>query len=122
MSRKDLSRLLREWVALFAILAMALGPLALATSRSLGAVERIAVASGAKPLLLCLPGGSTSGGESQAGGADCDHCLPVQPFAPPIMLAAGFAADRAPAPITVDKSIRLPAQPRAPPARGPPTA
>jgi hypothetical protein len=121
MSDKTLQRLLREWAALVAILAMALGPLALAVSRSHGASDRIAIAAGLKPIALCLPGG-LAGGDSGEPIADCGHCTPPQGF----MLALPERALSPPPPIRMafaqPPASRTAAFPRAPPARGPPAA
>ncbi len=119
MQRPVLFRLLREWAALLAVLAMALGPLALATSRSIGAAEKVmTAAAGLKPAALCLPGGDAGG----PMGPECDHCTPPQPLAPasPATSAtpAAYAADAADPPA----SGQLAAFPRAPPARGPPAS
>ncbi len=114
-------KLLREWLALFAILAMTLGPLALATSRSLAAQDRVNVAAGIAPLPVCVPGDSIDGLSAKTGGALCDHCMPASGPAP------ASAASR-PAPSTF-ADIAFPAgtgpsallsQRRLPPATGPP--
>jgi hypothetical protein len=113
-------KLLREWAALVAVLALVLGPLALGVGRSLGAAEKVAIAAGMKPPALCLPGGGDGG--SGAGGPDCDHCTTLQPCAPPLPGDASVKirmAEGALFPTTVGT---LSAFPRAPPARGPPLA
>jgi hypothetical protein len=121
MSPPALKRLLREWAALIAVLAFVLGPLALGVQRSLGALDNVAMASGAKPLALCLPV-MPDADPSSGGGPDCDHCTPAQTFglATPI---DGVGTRRLPtdAPWAA-KSIRVASFARAPPARGPPTA
>jgi hypothetical protein len=116
------SRLLREWAALIAVLAMALGPLALAASRSLGAAERIAVSSGAPPLTLCFPGGTGEEGDRHSGAADCDHCAPVQPFALSAAESDIFPSPAAATAGATGTTLQVAAFPRAPPARGPPAA
>ncbi|MGL4243609.1 MAG: hypothetical protein ACRCTI_21050 [Beijerinckiaceae bacterium] len=122
MSRMVIRRLLREWVALLAILAVVLGPLALATSRSLGAAEKIAIASGASPPALCLPGGPMHDAGGGTGASDCDHCTPVQPCVPASGgAAASFAIGAASGPKPAG-AVCGSAFPRAPPARGPPSA
>jgi hypothetical protein len=119
MSGSALKRLLREWAALLAVLALALGPLALATSRSLGAAEKIATASGMKPLALCLPGGLSG---EQAHDADCGHCTPAQAFClagPAVVQGVALSASSA---SVAPSQVLISGFPRAPPARGPPSA
>ncbi len=72
-----IQRLLRECVALIALFAMVFGPLALATSRSLSAQERINIAAGLATLPICVPGDTLDGLASKTGGGSCDHCLPI---------------------------------------------
>jgi hypothetical protein len=121
MSGVALKRLLREWAALIAVLAMVLGPLAMIVVRSHGASGKVAIAAGLKPLALCLPGGM-AGGTGGEPMADCDHCMPAQIIA----LAQPFTASSAPLParttLARPQDIRIAAFPRAPPARGPPAA
>jgi hypothetical protein len=68
--------LLREWVALVALLAMVLGPLAVGVSRSLAAQERVALASGITALPLCQPGDALDATGGVHTLASCDQCLP----------------------------------------------
>jgi hypothetical protein len=120
--RMSVKRLCREWIALLAILAMALGPLALATSRGLSARERVNVAAGLATLPLCQPG---DGLDSMAGklGAPCDHCLATlcagasaaPGFATPFIFSERLGpADTGRAALPADCSL--------PPATGPPAA
>jgi hypothetical protein len=127
MSGIALRKLLREWAAMIAVLAMALGPLALAASRSLGAADRIAAASGVQPLALCLPGAADAGAaEADPAGAphgqDCDHCTPAQHAVQDSPEPQGLPARAATAAGPSSSPIRMAAFPRAPPARGPPAA
>ncbi len=110
-------------MALFAILAMALGPLALLTSRSLAAQERVNVAAGFASLPVCAPGDSIDGLSAKTGGGVCDHCMPALGAAPVlaeaqpgacIFSAALFPADTGPS--------ALLSQLRLPPATGPPVS
>jgi hypothetical protein len=114
-------RLLREWVALFAVLAMVLGPLALATSRSLAAQERVQLAAGLTALPMCTPGDSIDGLNAKTGGGACDHCSSAAPALVPLpansAVVALFSACVAPA--NTAPSALL-AQLRLPPATGPP--
>ncbi len=113
-------KLLREWAALVAALALVLGPLALGVSRSLGAAEKVAVAAGVKPPALCLPGGSDGG--PGGGGPDCDHCTTLQPFALAAPGGDGVSARITTASVPPPGAGHVVAFPRAPPARGPPLA
>jgi hypothetical protein len=117
----SLHRLLREWVALFAILAMVLGPLALATSRSLAAQERVRVAAGLTALPMCTPGDSIDGLNAKTGGGACDHCSSAAPATLPSFISTAeqvlFSECLAPAntaPSALLEQLRLP------PATGPP--
>jgi hypothetical protein len=116
-----LHRLLREWVALFAILAMALGPLALATSRSLAAQQRVNLAAGLTTLPMCTPGDSIDGLNAKTGGGACDHCSSAAPAVVPSLISNAvpvlFCERLAPA--NTEPSALL-AQLRLPPATGPP--
>lgn len=116
----SLKRLCREWIALLAILAMALGPLALATSRGLSARERVNVAAGLQALPLCHPGDAIDGLSGKPGGA-CEHCLPVVGSAPagPLPVAALFVLSSRIGPAPGHPSAP-PAPIRLPPATGPP--
>jgi hypothetical protein len=123
MTARSFDRLLREWVALLAILAMALGPLALATSRSLAAQERVQVAAGLAPLPVCAPGDSMDGLAGKTGGNACDHCLPA--------LESPQKAIDGPASAAIFTGLMQPADAgpsallsrlRLPPATGPPAA
>jgi hypothetical protein len=119
MSNPALTRLLREWAALVAVLALVLGPLASGISRSLGTTDQIAIASGAKPFALCMPGGE---GADPAGGPDCNHCTAAMGFflTGPV-LAKSESLDVGLA-MATDDSSKLRPFPRAPPARGTPAA
>jgi hypothetical protein len=121
MFLSPIQRLLREWVALMAIFAMVLGPLALATSRSLSAQERIHVAAGLAALPICIAGDTVDGLASKTGGGSCDHCLPIHGGMVPTLCSTGSDAVFA-------GSAKLPAKSLAafiayhplPPATGPP--
>ncbi len=115
--------MLREWVALVAILAMALGPLALVTSRSLAAQERINVAAGIAKLPLCMPGDGIDHLSAKTGGGACDHCMPALGAAPPSLSVAGAPAcfSEVLQPASTTPSALL-AQLRLPPATGPPVS
>jgi hypothetical protein len=123
MNARALHRLLREWVALVAILVMVLGPLALLTSRSLAAQERVNVAAGLSKLPLCAPGDSIHDLSAKTGGGACDHCMPAIGAAPPSLLVGPvpvcFAQVLEPA--NTAPSALL-AQLRLPPATGPPVS
>jgi hypothetical protein len=127
MTFRDLQRLLRECATLVALLAMVLGPLALAASRGHGAAEMVAAASGTKPLALCLPGSPDTGPADSApadtgSGDQCDHCIAGQAFVPPMAGGVARPFRSAAAAVSVASTSLLAAFPRAPPARGPPTA
>jgi hypothetical protein len=121
MHARSFHKLFREWMALFAILAMVLGPLALLTSRSLAAQERVNVAAGLASLPICAPGDSIDGLSAKTGGGACDHCLPVLGAAPAMAQvqsgACAFAATVFPADTGPSALLR---QLRLPPATGPP--
>jgi hypothetical protein len=123
MHARALSRLLREWVALVAILAMALGPLALLTSRSLAAQERVNVAAGLAKLPLCMPGDGIDHLSAKTGGGACDHCIPALGAAPPSLSVEGAPAcfSQVLQPANTTPSALL-AQLRLPPATGPPVS
>jgi hypothetical protein len=121
MGSLSFKRLLREWVALLAILAMVLGPLSLAVSRGLSAQERVNVAAGLSSLKVCSPSASEDGLVAQSN-IDCDHCLPASGSA---KITANF-----PAPDTIFFADLIPAgeeasllllQRQLPPATGPPS-
>jgi hypothetical protein len=122
MTFRDLQRLLRECATLVAVLAMVLGPLALAASRGHGAAEMVAAASGTKPLALCLPGSPDTAPADTGSGDQCDHCIAGQAFVPPMAGGVARPFRSAAAAISVASTSLLAAFPRAPPARGPPTA
>ena len=95
--------------------------MALLTSRSLGAQERVNVAAGLASLPVCAPGDSLDGLAAKTGGGICDHCMPALGAAPAIaqvqpgactFAAAIFPADTGPS--------ALLSQLRLPPATGPP--
>jgi hypothetical protein len=115
-------KLLREWLALVAILAMVLGPLALASSRSLAAQERVNVAAGLAPLPICTPGDSIDGLASKTGGGACDHCLPAAGAAPTLLAFknADSSYSQSAFPADTGPSVLL-AQLKLPPATGPPS-
>jgi hypothetical protein len=118
----SLARLIREWVALLAILAMALGPLALATSRGLSASERVAVAAGLASLPLCAPGDAMDAMAGKGAGP-CDHCLPALEGAKPATSSALTDIRFASALLPADTApSALLTQLRLPPATGPPVA
>ncbi len=108
-------------MALLAIIAMALGPLALLTSRSLAAQERVNVAAGLASLPICTPGDSIDGLSAKTGGGVCDHCMPALGAAPALTQAqpgaCAFAATIFP---TDTGPSALLSQLRLPPATGPP--
>ena len=85
MISASLQRLLREWVALVAILAMVLGPLALVTSRSLAAQERIHLATGVISLAMCGAVDASDGLDKKLSVATCDHCLSAYPVVFPVV-------------------------------------
>jgi hypothetical protein len=121
MFKPALKHLLREWAALIAVLALVLGPLALGVQRSLGTTDKIAIASGVKPLALCLPGMPDSD-PSSGGGPDCDHCTSAQTFALAMLVdGTGTRGTRSNEVVPVT-STHIARSARAPPARGPPTA
>jgi hypothetical protein len=121
MSIPALHRLLREWVVLVAMLAMVLGPLALVTSRSLAAQERVNIAAGLATLSICSPGDPIHDVSSKTGGGACDHCLPGALATPPshglISAALAFFASLQPADTAPSALL---AQLGLPPATGPP--
>jgi hypothetical protein len=121
MQPRAFHKLFREWMALLAILAMVLGPLALLTSRSLAAQERVNVAAGLASLPICVPGDSIDGLSAKTGGGVCDHCMPALGAAPAMALAqpgaCAFASTVFPA--NTGPSALL-SQLRLPPATGPP--
>jgi hypothetical protein len=114
------ARLLREWAALIAVLALVLGPLALSVNRGLGASDSIAVASGTKPFTLCLPGGADP--DQPAGGFDCDHCTAAHAFLACAPAATAGLRLKVAHWTGAETQLALRPFPRAPPARGPPTA
>ncbi|MGL4634571.1 MAG: hypothetical protein ACRCWF_01185 [Beijerinckiaceae bacterium] len=120
MISSPIQRLLREWVALVAIFAMVLGPLALATSRSLSAQERVNIAAGLTALPMCVAGDSIDGLASKTGGGSCDHCLPIAGGVLP-SLAEMMLDDRPVATLTASiDQITFLAYRALPPATGPP--
>ena len=123
MHARALSRLLREWVALVAILAMVLGPLALLTSRSLAAQERVNVAAGLATLPLCMPGDGIDHLSAKTGGGACDHCTPALGAAAPSLSVEGAPAcfSQVLQPANTTPSALL-AQVRLPPSTGPPVS
>jgi hypothetical protein len=122
MHPKAFHKLLREWLALIAILAMALGPMALVTSRSLAAQERVNVAAGLAPLPICAPGDSIDGLSSKTGGSACDHCLPAVGAAPALIAVKNVDGAYAQSTFPADTGpSALLAQLVLPPATGPPS-
>lgn len=122
MSRPVLTKLLREWAALLAVFALVLGPLALTVSRSLGTAEKVAIASGAKPFALCMPGGGSTDPTKPLAKPACDHCTAacsslLPPIPPTTALRLAEVVTFVP---EAHRDLR--AFPRAPPARGPPAA
>jgi hypothetical protein len=114
-------KLFREWMALLAVLAMVLGPLALLTSRSLAAQERVNVAAGLASLPICAPGDSIDGLAAKTGGGACDHCMPAHGTAPVVIETQPGACAFAPAVFPADTGpSALLSQLRLPPATGPP--
>jgi hypothetical protein len=112
----------REGAFLVAIFALLLAPLAQAVSRGYFAQDAVRVASGEKPMALCMPG-DTSGLLSEMAGVCCDLCLPTA--APPVAAAHLVAADdRIAARLNGLRSHLVADAGRnaLPPARGPPTA
>ena len=108
-------------MALLAILAMVLGPLALLTSRSLAAQERVNVAAGLASMPICAPGDSIDGLSAKTGGGACDHCMPALGGSPPAVMIqpvdvafAGtvFQANTGPSALLTLRTL--------PPATGPP--
>jgi hypothetical protein len=121
MQLRTFHKLFREWMALLAILAMALGPLALLTSRSLAAQERVNVAAGLASLPVCAPGDSIDGLAAKTGGGACDHCMPAHGAAPALIKAQRDVCAFAPAVFPADTCpSALLSQLRLPPATGPP--
>ena len=115
-------RLLREWVALVAFLAMVLGPLAVVTSRSLAAQERVHLAAGLISLSMCSAVDASDGQDKKLSVATCDHCLSASPTVFPVvqgnassMFFSGYLV-----PGNTEPSAFL-AQLRLPPATGPPS-
>jgi hypothetical protein len=114
-------RCLREFLAILAIFAMLLGPLATAVSRGLSAQERVNVAAGLVALPICVTADNTDGLGSTST-FNCDHCLPaigsakltVASLENPWRFAALIQPDRR------DPSALL-TQLQLPPATGPPT-
>jgi hypothetical protein len=121
MQPRAFHKLFREWMALLAVLAMVLGPLALLTSRSLAAQERVNVAAGLASLPVCTPGDSIDGLAAKTGGGACDHCMPAHGAAPAVIEvqpgACAFASTVFPA--NTGPSALL-SQLVLPPATGPP--
>jgi hypothetical protein len=114
-------RLLREMVVLCAIFAMVLGPLALVTSRSLSAQERVNIAAGLVKIPLCNAGDTNDGLNAKMGGGACDHCISTSPallsaadgvIAPSVFFEGLDPANTEPSALL--KQISLP------PATGPP--
>jgi hypothetical protein len=113
-------RFLREFLAMLAIFAMLLGPLATVVSRGLSAQERVNVAAGLVALPICVTADNIDGLNSKST-PDCDHCLPatgsakitVASFELPLRFAAVLQ------PKSGDPSARL-ARMQLPPATGPP--
>jgi hypothetical protein len=121
MQPRAFHKLFREWMALLAVFAMVLGPLALLTSRSLAAQERVNMAAGLASLPICAPGDSIDGLSAKTGGGVCDHCTSALGTAPAIAMgqpdSCAFASTVFPAdtgPSALLSQLRLP------PATGPP--
>jgi hypothetical protein len=121
MFLSPIQRLLREWAALAAVFAMVLGPLALATSRSLSAQERISIAAGLAALPVCIAGDTVDGLASKTGGGSCDHCLPTQGgTVPELYPAAADALFACAARLFAERLVAFTAYHPLPPATGPP--
>jgi hypothetical protein len=121
MTSYQLQRLLREWLALFAILTFVLGPLAISVSRSLGAQERVAIASGLKALPLCQPGDTLDAASGAHTLSSCDQCLPgIGGPLPVVASATPEAASYAVRFARTDVGATLRAATGLPPATGPP--
>ena len=122
MHRNAIKKLLGEWVALFAILAMVLGPLALATSRGLGAQERIAIAAGLAELPICTPGNTSDGLTGKQGIHACDHCLPQSDALPALLQDAPVRFIPREPQTRLKSGFVVLAHISLPPATGPPAA
>jgi hypothetical protein len=120
MITPTIHRILREFLAMLAILAMLLGPLATAVGRGLSAQERVNVAAGLVAMPLCVTADNTDGLNSKST-PDCDHCLPATGSAKitiaSLEVTLRFAALLQPK--MQDPSILL-ARLQLPPATGPP--
>jgi hypothetical protein len=120
MDAPSTQRFLREILAMLAIFAMLLGPLATAVSRGLSAQERVNVAAGLVALPICVTADNTDGLNAKST-PDCDHCLPaigaakitIASFEMPLRFAAILQ------PESGDPSALL-ARIQLPPATGPP--
>jgi hypothetical protein len=120
MTSSSPHRLPRELLAMLAIFAMLLGPLATAVSRGLSAQERVNVAAGLVALPICVTVDNIDGLNSKST-PDCDHCLPatgsakitVASFEMPLRFATILQ------PESGDPSALL-ARIQLPPATGPP--
>ena len=122
MYRNIIKKLLGEWVALVVILAMVLGPLALATSRGLEAQERIAIAAGLAELPICAPGDITDGLTGKQGIHACDHCLPQSDALPALLQDAPVRFIPRELQTRLQSGLVIAAQFSLPPATGPPVA
>jgi hypothetical protein len=120
MSTPAIRRLVREWAALLAVLVLALGPLAAAVERSRGASAKIAVAAGLAPPALCLP--ADMGGADDGPMPDCDRCTLSKACAPGWMGGVAAPLRTAASDVIPGRPLHTGGFPRAPPARGPPTA
>ncbi len=114
---------MREWLALIAILAFVLGPLALGVSRSLGAQERVAIAAGLMALPLCQPGDALDATGGTHALSSCDQCLPG--MAEPLLPTAAASLNVTLQPmrfVLADAATALRAATGLPPATGPPVS
>ncbi|MFM9975184.1 MAG: hypothetical protein ACKVON_11530 [Beijerinckiaceae bacterium] len=122
-SAVGITRLAHEWVILFAILAMVLGPLSLAVSRGLSAQERVNIAAGLASLPLCAPGDSADSLAAKTGAGTCDLCVAGAGAVPSSVasVSALLSFEQILPPLNMQPSALL-SQLRLPPATGPPFA
>lgn len=112
----------RDGAFLVALFALLLAPLAQAVSRGYFAQDAVRVASGEKPMALCMPG-NASGMPAEMAGICCDLCLPTA--APPVAVAGVAGPENSLANRMHGLRSHLVAdggRNTLPPARGPPTA
>jgi hypothetical protein len=115
--------LMHEWLALVAILAMVLGPLALGVSRSLATHKRVAIAAGLSAMPLCQAGDALDATGGPHTLSSCDQCLPgmAGPL-PALHTTLSLCITGTERFASVDASNALRAATGLPPATGPPVS